>query len=178
MNSASKAVLTIAVVFNMFSLVHAADQGGGKVTFTGSIIDSPCSIAPEASDQTVSLGQISNALLSGGGKSVPENFSIQLEGCSFGSSATKNKVSVTFTGMESTANNGLLGITGTAKGASVAITSADGEVIKLGKPTKEQTLQDGQNTLNFAAYVQGDGASASIVEGEFQAVSDFTLAYN
>ncbi|OJT44273.1 fimbrial protein [Serratia plymuthica] len=173
----NKALLAAAVVFGMSSLAHA-DQGHGKVTFTGSIIDAPCSIAPESIDQTVDLGQISNAALKDGGQSTPRNFDIKLESCSFGTPAAKNKVQVTFTGMESNAGNGLLGITGNAKGASLAITQADGQVITLGQATKEQTLQDGNNTLSFAAYLQGDGASATITEGDFQAVTDFTLAYN
>lgn len=174
----NKIMLAVTVVFGMSSLAHAADQGHGKVTFTGSIIDAPCSIAPESIDQTVALGQVSNAALKGSGKSTPKNFDIKLENCSFGTPAAKNKVAVTFTGMESAVGNGLLGITGTAKGASVAITQADGQIIKLGEPTKEQALQDGNNTLNFAAYMQGDGESAVITEGAFQAVADFTLAYN
>ncbi|MBC3252360.1 fimbrial protein [Serratia fonticola] len=173
----NKSLLAAVVVFGMSSLAHA-DQGHGKVTFTGSIIDAPCSIAPESIDQTVDLGQISNAALKDGGQSTPKNFSIKLEGCSFGTPAAKNKVQVTFTGMESAASNGLLGITGNAKGASVAITQADGKVIKLGTPTKEQALQDGKNTLSFAAFMQGDGPTANITEGDFQAVADFTLAYN
>lgn len=174
----NKPLLAAAVILGMSSLAHAADQGHGKVTFTGSIIDAPCSIAPESIDQTVELGQISNAALKDSGQSTPKNFTIKLEDCSFGTPAAKNKVQVTFTGMESAAGNGLLGISGNAKGASVAITQADGQVIELGKPTKEQALQDGNNTLSFAAYMQGDGASAAIVEGDFQAVADFTLAYN
>ncbi|TXE66631.1 fimbrial protein [Serratia nematodiphila] len=173
----NKALLAAAVVFGMSSLAHA-DEGHGKVTFTGSIIDAPCSIAPESVDQTVDLGQVSNAALKDGGQSTPKNFNIKLENCSFGTPAAKNKVAVTFTGMESVAGNGLLGITGNAKGASVAITDGAGEVIKLGQATKEQALQDGNNSLNFAAYMQGDGASATITEGDFQAVADFTLAYN
>ncbi|MEL5629033.1 fimbrial protein [Serratia nevei] len=175
----NKIMVAAVLAFGTVSGAQAADQGHGKVTFTGSIIDAPCSIAPESIDQTVELGQISKVALLNGGKSTPRNFSIALENCTFGSPATQNKVQVTFTGMESAAKNGLLGITGTAKGASVAITQADGEIIKLGEPTKEQTLQDGNNTLSFAAYMQGDTASsASITEGEFQAVADFTLAYN
>lgn len=174
----NKTLLAAVAVFGLSSLAHAADQGHGKVTFTGSIIDAPCSISPESVDQTVDLGQISNVALQNSGKSTPRNFDIKLENCSFGEPAAKNKVAVTFTGMESAAGNGLLGITGTAKGASVAITQADGEVIKLGQATKQQTLQDGNNTLSFAAYMQGDGASATITEGEFQSVADFTLAYN
>ncbi|AKG68301.1 Fimbria A protein precursor [Serratia fonticola] len=174
----NKTLLAAVIAFGSASMAHAADQGHGKVTFTGSIIDAPCSISPDTVDQTVELGQISNAALKNGGKSTARNFNIQLENCSFGDPAAKNKVAVTFTGMESAAGNGLLGITGTAKGASIAITQGDGEVIKLGKPTKQQLLQDGNNTLSFGAYMQGDGASAAITEGNFQSVADFTLAYN
>ena len=149
-----------------------------KVTFTGSVIDAPCSITPQSIDQTVDLGQISKeALLSG--KIYSRNFSIGTENCSFSSPATKNKVQVTFNGMESAAKNGLLGLPELLKGASVAITQADGQIIKLGYQLKEQVLQDGNNTLSFAAYLQGDGDSTNVVtEGEFQAVTDFTLAYN
>jgi type 1 fimbria pilin len=175
----NKIMMAAVLAFGTISAAQAADKGHGKVTFTGSIIDAPCSINPKSVDQTVDLGQISKVALLSGGKSTPRAFSIDLENCSFGTPATKNKVQVTFTGMESAAKDGLLGITGTAKGASVAITQADGEVIKLGTPTKAQALQDGNNTLNFAAYMQGSAdAEGTITEGEFQAVADFTLAYN
>ncbi|WNN46697.1 fimbrial protein [Winslowiella toletana] len=174
----NKSVLVAVVALGMASMANAADQGHGKVTFTGSIIDAPCSIHPDSIDQTVNLGQVANSTLANGGKSTPRNFTVDLENCSFGSPATKNKVALTFTGMESKAKNGLLGITGTATGASVAITDGSGQVISLGKATNPQTLQDGKNTLSFAAYMQGDGASAAITEGDFQAVADFTLAYN
>ncbi|CAI2025700.1 fimbrial protein [Serratia fonticola] len=174
----NKIMMVAVVAFGMSSLAHAAvkDQGHGKVTFTGSIIDAPCSISPETIDQTIELGQISKVALKDSGKSTPRNFSIDLENCEVGDK-DNNKVTVTFTGMESIAANGLLGITGTAKGASVAITDGSGKTIELGKATKAQQLQNGNNTLNFAAYMQGDGASAAVTEGEFQAVADFTLAY-
>lgn len=174
----NKIMMAAVLTFGTISGAQAADQGHGKVTFTGSIIDAPCSIAPESIDQTIELGQISNVALKDGGQSTPKNFDIKLEDCSFGTPAAKNKVQVTFTGMESAAGNGLLGITGNAGGASLAITQGDGKVITLGQATKEQVLQDGNNTLSFAAYLQGDGASATITEGDFQAVTDFTLAYN
>ncbi|AKG68221.1 Fimbria A protein precursor [Serratia fonticola] len=175
---ANKTLLAAVAVFGLSSLAHAADQGNGKVTFTGSIIDAPCSIAPDSADQTIELGQISKVALKDGGKSTPRNFDIQLENCSVSEKDSQNKVQITFTGMKSPAKNGLLGITGSAKGASVAVTDGSGAVIELGKPSTAQELSDGTNTLSFAAYVQGDGASAAITEGEFQAVADFTLAYN
>lgn len=158
-------------------IVRAADQGSGKINFKGSIIDAACSINPESIDQTVDLGQVSKAALQDGGKSTPRNFTIDLENCTFGKEA-KNKVTVTFSGMESDANNGLLGTTGAAKGASIAITDGSGQVISLNKPTKPQELQEGNNTLAFSTYLQGDGDDAALVEGNFIAVADFKLAYN
>lgn len=171
-------MMASVLAFGLSSSAFAADQGHGKVTFTGSIIDAPCSIKSQSIDQTVELGQISNSSLLNAGKSQPRNFAIDLENCVFTGPAATNKVSVTFTGMESAANNGLLGITGTAGGASVAITDGTGQVIKLGQATKVQELQNGGNTLSFSAYLQGDGAAAPITEGSFQTVADFTLAYN
>ncbi|HBU8524502.1 fimbrial protein [Klebsiella aerogenes] len=181
MNKLNKTILAAAIIFGASSMSHA-DQGHGKVTFTGSIIDAPCSITPDSIEQTVDMGQISNVALKDGGKSTPRNFSIDLENCTFvddgSGNLSKNKVTVTFTGMESAANNGLLAITGTAKGASIAIADGDGQIIELGKATKPHALQNGKNTLSYAAYMQGDGGTTAVTEGEFQAVADFTLAYN
>uniref|UniRef100_UPI002AA0DBA4 fimbrial protein n=2 Tax=Serratia TaxID=613 RepID=UPI002AA0DBA4 len=136
-------MMAAVVAFGMSSSAFAADQGHGKVTFTGAIIDAPCSINPQSIDQTVELGQISKVALLNGGQSTPRNFAIDLENCTFAidqatGNPQKNKVTLTFTGMESKANNGLLGITGTAQGASVAITDGSGQVIELGKATKAQ----------------------------------------
>ncbi|MEX2941271.1 fimbrial protein [Serratia fonticola] len=179
----NKVMIATLLALGVSSSAFAADQGHGKVTFTGSIIDAPCSINPESIDQTVELGQISNVALLKGGTSTPRNFTIDLENCTFAANEEgalqNNKVTVTFTGMESVAGNGLLGITGTAKGASVAITDGTGQVIELGKPTKAHVLQAGNNTLSYSAYMQGDNTENDVItEGDFQAVADFTLAYN
>lgn len=175
----NKIMLAAVMAFGVSSLAHAADQGHGKVTFSGSIIDAPCSIAPESIDQTVELGAISNVALKNGGKSTPRNFQIKLENCELTTVAPENNtVSLTFSGSASEADSKLLGITGTAKGAGIAITDGAGTNIELGKASKARELQNGANTLSFAAYLQGSSASnATIVPGEFQSVADFTLAY-
>lgn len=170
----NKTMMALVMAMGVSSFAQA-DQGHGKVTFTGSIIDAPCSISPDSVDQTIDMGQISNAALLNGGKSTPRDFTIDLENCVFTGDTAKNKVTVTFSGA-STAS-GLLGITGSASGAGIALThQGETDKIKLGTPTTAQTLQNGNNTLKFAAYVQGD--AEKIVEGDFTAVTDFTLAYN
>lgn len=170
-----KIVLAVAMAstFSM-GIAQAKDEGHGTVTFTGSIIDAPCSITPDSTDQTVDLGEVSNVALKDGGTSNPQPFAIKLEQCDI---STLKTVKATFTGAPSAGNPDLLGITGTAKGASIAITNGSGQIITLGTASPAQTLQNGNNTLEFSAYLQGDGASATIVPGSFQSVADFTLAY-
>ncbi|HAT3683685.1 TPA: type 1 fimbrial protein [Serratia marcescens] len=176
----NKIMLAAVMAFGVSSLAHAADQGHGKVTFSGSIIEAPCSIAPDSLDQTVELGAISNVALKNGGKSTPRNFEIKLENCELitANPGKNNAVALTFSGAASAVDAKLLGITGTAKGAGIALTDGAGNDIKLGQATNPQPLQNGANTLSFAAYLQGDKASnATIVPGEFRSVADFTLAY-
>ncbi|WP_145493965.1 fimbrial protein [Yersinia aleksiciae] len=170
----NKIVLGLSLAFGIAAFANAADQGHGTVTFTGSIIDAPCSISSDTANQEVNLGAISNVTLKDGGKSAPQPFDIKLEQCDL---TTLQTVTTTFTGAKSLANPDLLGITGTAKGASVAITDLASNLIKLGTPSIAKDLSDGDTTLRFSSYLQGDGASATITPGNFSAVAEFKLAY-
>lgn len=172
----NKVASIFALVIGMSSSAVYADAGSGRVTFTGSIVDAACSVNPDSSDQEVDLGQIAASELAGGGMSTPRNFEILLENCQLGSGAgAVSGVTVTFGGAAADATNKLLGITGTAAGAGVAITDGSGSQITLGTPTASRTLITGNNTLNFSAYAQG--IAATITEGDFQAVADFVLDY-
>ncbi|HFF8525005.1 TPA: fimbrial protein [Providencia rettgeri] len=167
-------------------------QGSGKITFTGSIIEAACSINPDSTNQEIDLGQIAKSQLKDNGQSTPRNFDILLENCSFeeespvdsGEDGTRalvgNTVKITFGGSPAAGNAGpintLLGITGTAKGAGVAITDGSGTVIELNKESNGRELINGDNTLNFSAYLQGID-DASLATGEFTAVTNFTLSY-
>lgn len=155
--------------------VQAGDQGHGTVTFTGSIIDAPCSITPETIDQTVNLGEVSDKALVNGGKSSPLPFNIKLENCDL-SGLTDKTVTITFTGPESSAQPGYLAIVGTASGAAIGITSGNGTNIPLGTPSSATKTQQGDNTLSFAAYLHGDGVE-TVIPGTFFSVANFTLAY-
>ncbi|HEY1847464.1 MAG TPA: fimbrial protein [Buttiauxella sp.] len=175
----NKTILAMAMGFSMVAgAANAAgtttDQGHGKVTFTGSIIDAPCSIAAKDVDQIVPLGEIANKSLESGGKSEPHPFDIELVNCDLG---TVQTVTTTFTGAADTNAPAMLGIAGSASGAGIVLTDGSSKPITLGQPTDGQILQNGTNTLLFSAYLQGDGAS-EIVPGAFTSVTNFTLAYN
>lgn len=153
----------------------AVNQGSGTVTFTGSIVAAPCSIAPGNMDQTVDLGSVANKALEKGGKSSPAAFDIKLQGCDV-TSLNNKTVTTTFTGTPAAGNPDHLGLTGTASGASIVL-SQGGADLKLGQPSTAFKLSNNNTSLSFAAFLQGDGGSASIVSGDFKSVANFTLAY-
>lgn len=172
-------IAALAAGFAVNGVAASKDQGHGQIKFTGSIIDAPCSITPDSSNQTVYLGQVSNLALKDGGKSTPVSFQIDLEKCD---TQTLKNVTATFTGAKSSGNVNMLGITGSAKGASIALTDGSGTLIKLGQPTAAQAIVDGSNTLAFSAYLQGDMAAdgkagAEIIPGEFSSIANYALSY-
>lgn len=156
---------------------QADEQGSGKVTFTGSIIDAPCSITPESSDQTVSLGQVASHMLKDGGTSTPQRFTIDLENCFYGSNenALRNSVAVTFSGTASTQDATLLGLSGEASGAGIAITDESGKIIEMGKPSSLYNMVGANPSLGFTAYLKG--ASSTITTGDFESVANFVMDY-
>ncbi|NTX79564.1 type 1 fimbrial protein [Serratia proteamaculans] len=179
------AVLATMAMGSVVSTANAANQGSGTVTFTGSIINAPCSIAPDSVDQTVNLGSVANKALANGGKSSPQNFNIKLQDCDITGLVDKT-VTTTFTGTPSKINANNLGLTGTASGAAIVLTQG-GTDIKLGEATTATKVGEGNNTLAFAAYLQGETVTAAtktdsavyapIVPGDFKSVANFTLAY-
>lgn len=168
------ALVSMFMLAGSASMVQAAGAGQGTVTFEGAIIEAACSIAPESVDQTVGLGQVAKSQLEVGGSSAPQPFDIKLVGCN---TATLKTVSTTFTGGASADVPGALGIVGTASGAGIMMRNASGTLIELGVPTPPQTIQDGNNTLQFGAFLKGAAAADAVVPGEFTAITNFSLAY-
>lgn len=171
-------VMGVSMLSGVANAAVTADQGHGTVTFTGSILNAPCSIAPGQDGEalTVDFGGIAQGVLeanSKSGTSDPRPFTILLTNCD---TLTLKTVTTTFTGSAGVVD-GSLGLTGTAKGASIILTDGSSTQIKLGTATAPQTLQNGDNHLNFSAYLQGNGASATITPGEFTSIADFSLAY-
>lgn len=153
-----------------------ANQGQGTVTFKCSVIDSPCSIISETANETVDMGQILNLALKKAGKSTPRPFSMKLENCDV-SSLTNKTVTATFTGTASKAQPTNLALVGQVSGAALVITNGDGASVSLGSPTQPTFVSNGNNTLSYAAYLQGDSEKVAIVPGDFSSVANFTFAY-
>lgn len=144
-----------------------------NVTFTGSITETPCSLDSGSQNQEVKLGHIAAHELENKGQSSPVNFQFNLKDCDV---TTQKNVSVTFTGAADGLDSSLLALGGgQAQGAGIAIAYGD-SLVNLGEATAQQALAKGSNTLQFAAFLKGDGASA-VVPGDFNSVSNVTFTY-
>jgi Fimbrial protein. len=89
-------------------------------------------------------------------------------------------VTITFSGPSANASNTLLALDGSsdAQGAGVGITDPNGSAVVLGKASAAVQLMDvATNSLVMYGYLQGLGDDTKLKEGNFQAASSFTLAY-
>ncbi|MEQ5622029.1 fimbrial protein [Providencia rettgeri] len=184
-----KVIIGVCVSGMISSSALAVDQGHGKVTFKGEIIDAPCSISADSVDQTVELGQISNSILANGGASSPKQFTIELEDCVFPNNAGvkyNDKVKITFSGASAKFNPKLLGVTGlisnddSVGNVGIQITDTQGMPIDMGVSTsQDHQLQEGSNTLQYSAFMRGANVAVDEIPlGKFEGITNFTLAYN
>lgn len=100
------------------------NQGHGKVSLGGTIVETPCGIASDSLDQTVDFGLISMSDASQDGQSVligsRRHFTIKLVNCELASQVKPDFIyraaNVTFDGTADSRDPSLLGVYGEAKG--------------------------------------------------------------
>lgn len=164
----------------------AADFGQGTITFTGAVLDAPCSIPAADTNQTIDLGQISkNDLTANGNFSATLPIEIHLTGCNFTMSTGANpapqltKLKIAFAGTFSDATKAILTNTAPNGAANVGIQIVDnaGKVISS-TPAAEQTLAAGNlNTLRYGVRLINTGTAAATA-GKVGAQVVFTLTYS
>ncbi|EAA8762294.1 fimbrial protein [Salmonella enterica subsp. enterica serovar Kiambu] len=189
----TKSLLTIALAAAGMlygASVYAVDPpttgpfGTGKITFTGTITNSPCDIAPGDDAITVPLGQISyRHLKAADDVSDSKPFTIHLQNCAFdandtviaGSAGKMSKVTVSFTGNADANNKGYVN-TGNAQDVAVQLLKSDNHsILTPNTDADAQQLQTGNNELNFFARVVALGAS--VTPGTVESTVTYTLKY-
>ncbi|MNV66207.1 Fimbria A protein precursor [compost metagenome] len=173
------ALLLATITLGAASSASFAAKDDGEITFKGSIIEAPCSIASDSANQTVQMDKVTSSVLKNGGKSTPKAFQIRLTECDL--TDAKKTVTATFKGQTSIPQPDLLAFTtGVASGASLAIADARGNLIKANTASLATKLISSDNVLQFQAYLQGDmdgQTGATIVPGEFTTSATFALTY-
>lgn len=183
-----KIAAAASLVFGAVSGANAAGSNTAKVTFTGNLVESPCSITRETADQSVDLGRsIGNGTLAGGRESEKVPFTISLYGCVF---TTEKDMNVVFApGDNTTAASGVadnLAVmstngTGAISNVSLALSDVNGAAIKLGQTYTQPLVMDGSvgkatQDLNFKAWLVG-ASTGTVGIGEFSSVANVTISY-
>ncbi|EKE8136253.1 fimbrial protein [Salmonella enterica] len=167
----------------------AGPFGTGKITFTGTITNSPCDIAPGDDAITVPFGQISYRKLNTADATTDSKpFTIHLQNCAFdpndagsnpaGSAGKMSKVTVSFSGTADTSGKAYVS-TGSAQHVGVQLLKSDNiSLITPNTPMPDgeaQQLQAGNNELNFFARLIALTDAAT--PGDVNASVTYTLKY-
>ncbi|ATX01338.1 fimbrial protein StdA [Citrobacter freundii] len=176
-----------ASVFAAGATPTAGPFGSGKITFTGTITNSPCDVAPGDDAMTVPFGQISYRKLNAADATTNSKpFTIHLENCAFdpnspdvtGSSGKMSKVTVSFSGSGDTTHKAYIS-TGSAQHVGVQLLKNDNStIIEPNTPMPDadaQQLQAGNNELNFFARLIALGSD--VTPGDVNASVTYTLKY-
>lgn len=187
-SSIFKLAATASLVMGMATSAWAGNNTA-KVTFTGKIVDAPCSVTLATQDQTIDMGQdIGNGSLAGGKTSEPVSFQVDLRGCSF---TTEKNMNVVFTPGDGTStatgatdNLALMNTNGrgTIANASLVLADAGDVVIKLGDTYAQGLDMDttgigkAEQSLHFKAWLVG-AATGAVGTGEFSSAANITISY-
>lgn len=177
-----------ASVFAAGTTPTAGPFGTGKITFTGTITNSPCDIAPGDDAITVPFGQISYRKLNAADATTESKpFTIHLQNCAFDpddAATNKNptgkmsKVTVSFSGAGDTTHHAYIS-TGSAQHVGVQLLKNDNTtIIEPGATMPDgeaQQLQAGHNDLNFFARLIA--LTADVTPGDVNASVTYTLKY-
>ncbi|TBL73786.1 type 1 fimbrial protein [Obesumbacterium proteus] len=176
-------LVTVVSLVMMAGAANAAitgtPGGQGKVNFRGQIVDAPCTIKNDSTNQIVEMGAITMSTLEAG-RSALIPFELHLESCELKTDGSAYKASIIFDGVRAVSGqDDLLLLNGSAKGAGLGIIDKNGDDLKLGQEADLGDMLKGDNTLNFTAYLQKTGGSAAtITPGSYTSVANFTMTYN
>ncbi|CAI2526492.1 Type-1A pilin [Serratia ficaria] len=160
----------------------AVTAPGGTVHFTGEIVNAACAVSADSDGQTVKLGQYRTAKFKAvGDKTGLVPFTIKLQDCD---TTVSTSAAVSFSGnvakedptVLATSNIGG-GASGAASGVGIEVADQQGKVLapNSGTFSTAQTLNDGNNVLNFTARYKS--TSATVSPGKADADATFTMKY-
>lgn len=184
MNSSASFVVPSLLVWLVLCLAssgalakNAADQGHGKVSMQGSIIDTPCAIAVASREQVIDLMTIplEQVIRDGAGPSKP--FSIHLENCAFEQLSPNQQdwshFMVTFDGPVT--DGELFALYGGARGIGLEISDATGNRMQPGIASQAGLLQPGAMRLDYSLRLVGN--HQKLRAGAYSTTVRFKLDY-
>lgn len=173
-------ILLLNLLFMLALTSCAPVFAQSDVNFSGTLVEDPCTLAPQDSNITVDFGTVILKSLYTNKRTLPKLFVVHLIECD---TSLGNTVHITFTGPEDGDQPGLLALDGSsaAKGVALGMATLRGEPLPINQLSSAFTLQDGNSAIPLAAYIQASDtaiANKTIVAGDFSAIATFDLSYD
>lgn len=155
---------------------------GGTIMFIGNAVDAACAVSAQSSNQTINMGQVRLAELTGAvGKlsSAKTEFNIILDQCD---TNVADSVSVLFTGsvvgsLQTVLAAGMGATSKAATGIGIQITDPNGDIVKFdGTDSAPFGLFGVTNVLTyFSQFISTD---AVVTDGNTNATMTFSVTYS
>lgn len=171
--------LLLLAVTGVSGSAQAQDQGHGRVSMEGTIVDTPCAIDVPDREQTIDMGAVPVGQIIRDGHGPMRPFSIRLVDCSLTPLMPGNTrpdwahFRVTFDG--ATAHDRLFSVSGGSRGVGLKIVDHDGMVAVPGEPMPAGQLLAGDIDLNYTLQLVGD--HQSLRAGTYRTTIRFKLDY-
>ncbi|MFP2428883.1 fimbrial protein [Enterobacter ludwigii] len=167
---------TLSVLMLLIPVLSGAShQGQGRVTMTGQLLASACSIHIDDVWQEVDFGmhgrETRNDALFRDGLPVI----LRLVNCSLEKSQQWQWVTVTFDGERSAATEPSFAVHGEARGIALQVQDTRGYTISPGEPLPEVVLSPAGNRLDYRLYVVE--TQEPVQEGDWTAFIRFMVEY-
>lgn len=169
-------LLTFAAVLLASAGIVRADDA--SINITGTIRDNTCSVSPDSQSKQVNLGNASSKnFQKAGDGSPPQIFVINLEKC--GTQASN--VTLSFTGQADGKNPDLLALdegSGNATGIAIGIYDESRNLVPMGKPSGDYTLQPSQANVALKFFARYLATDDHVTSGNATATTTFVLNYD
>ena len=166
--------VAVSLLLSFPASATLSTEGHGRVSMTGTIIDTACDIATSSREQYIEIGDLSIGQIIRDGRGPTRSFSIHLVNCVLERAGRKNweTFQVTFDGLRDEAD---FGVSGDASGISLRITDADGHQVTPGQTQPRKDIHPRKMTLDY--HITPVTNREQIKPGDYSSIVKFKLDY-
>ncbi|WP_097164936.1 fimbrial protein [Enterobacter sp. CC120223-11] len=154
----------------------ATQQGQGRVSMQGAIIDTACAISVDSREQVIDMGRVPIADIIRDGQGIRRDFSIKLVNCvlerPYSNKPDWKQFQVTFDG---DAEGDLFGVRGDASGVALRILDKVGNVAMPGKALPLENIIPGDLQLDYTLRLVAN--NHALRSGDYFSTIRFKLDY-
>ncbi|EMM5119759.1 fimbrial protein [Providencia stuartii] len=174
----------VVVVATSVASFNTTADNLGTVDFIGTVVSTPCNITQSSLKQTIDFGQLSRRALENG-RVAEVDFNIEFTGCDFtdfdkdaeGKPMAVKTMELVFTGKSYADAASTLLSTSVGNTNNVGVGIEGFEFGKAKDVLSRIANKKGDNTLKFKAFAKAVDTTKDVVEGQFNATSNFRITY-